>query len=218
MNWINDRPEGSTLQNLALATMTGPAMSSLPKNRTGDVQYAIDKCESVGSGKQLILRKNPSAIAQDFFNAIGSPSTSFFFLPNVQFQCYMILEGTLGGNFEILAASGESTAPLENPFKTNCRTFSAPHLIREHGRWLCSGRKIPDVILSSLHLRRKKKEMRPIIHLHQPLPSFMIGPGGPPEPSGLLDREVRLPYHQDGLQLHHLLVIEKESGTQKYIA
>ena len=43
MNWINDRPEGSTLQNLALATMTGPAMSSLPKNRTADVQYAIDK-------------------------------------------------------------------------------------------------------------------------------------------------------------------------------
>ena len=179
----------------------------------------LTNCESVGSGKQLILRKNPSLIAQDFFNAIGSPSTSFF-LPNVQFQCCMILEGTLGGNFEILAASGESTAWVLL-WKTRSRPiaelFSAPHLIREHGRWLCSGRKIPDVILSSVHLRRKK-EMRPIIHLHQPLPSFMIGPGGPPEPPGLLDREVRLAYHQDGLQLHHLLVIEKESGTRKYIA
>ena len=30
-NWIKDRPEGVKLQNLALAPMAGPAMSSLPK-------------------------------------------------------------------------------------------------------------------------------------------------------------------------------------------
>ena len=30
-NWINDRPDGLQLQNLALATMAGPVMSSLPK-------------------------------------------------------------------------------------------------------------------------------------------------------------------------------------------
>ena len=46
----------------------------------------------------------------------------------------------------------------------------------------------------------------------------MIGPKGPPEPPGLLDRQVRLAYHQEGFQLHHLLVIEKESGTWKDIA
>ena len=48
-NWIKDRPEGLKLQNLALATMTGPTLSSFPKILTADVQYAIDKCESLGS-------------------------------------------------------------------------------------------------------------------------------------------------------------------------
>ena len=78
MNWIKDRPEGLTLQNLALATMTGPAMSSSPKNMTADFQYAINKCESLDSGKQLILHGNPSAIPQDFFSSKSSPSTTFF--------------------------------------------------------------------------------------------------------------------------------------------
>ena len=31
-------------------------------------------------------------------------------LPNMHFQCCMLLQGTLGGNFDIFAASGESTA------------------------------------------------------------------------------------------------------------
>ena len=31
-------------------------------------------------------------------------------LPNMQYQCCMILQGTLGGNFDIFAASGEPTA------------------------------------------------------------------------------------------------------------
>ena len=30
-NWIKDPPEGLEIQNLALATKTGPAMSSFPK-------------------------------------------------------------------------------------------------------------------------------------------------------------------------------------------
>ena len=30
-NWIKDRPEGWKIQNLTLATMTGPALDSLPK-------------------------------------------------------------------------------------------------------------------------------------------------------------------------------------------
>ena len=32
------------------------------------------------------------------------------FLPNVHFQCCMLLQGTLGGDFDVFAASGESTA------------------------------------------------------------------------------------------------------------
>ena len=32
------------------------------------------------------------------------------FLPDMHFQCCMLLQGTLGGNFDIFAASGESTA------------------------------------------------------------------------------------------------------------
>ena len=41
-NWIKDRPEGLKLQNLALATMTGPALSHLERKLTADVQYAIN--------------------------------------------------------------------------------------------------------------------------------------------------------------------------------
>ena len=96
------------LQNLALATMTGPAMSSLPKHTKADVQYAINKCESLGSGKQLILHGSPSAIAMVF-----SPHMAVLrrhFLPIMQIQCCMILYGTIGGNFDIFTASGEYSA------------------------------------------------------------------------------------------------------------
>ena len=63
-NWIKDRLEGLELQNLALATRTGPAACSQPK-KIADVPYAINKCESSGSGRHLILHGNPSAIKQD---------------------------------------------------------------------------------------------------------------------------------------------------------
>ena len=36
-NWIKDRPERLKIQNLALATKTGPTMSSLPKNTSAVV-------------------------------------------------------------------------------------------------------------------------------------------------------------------------------------
>ena len=89
-NWIKGRPEELKIQNLALATMTGP-----------DVQHTVNKCESLGSRKQWIL-------SREIFPAYGSPSTSF--LPNMHFQCCVLLQGTLGGDFDIFAASGESTA------------------------------------------------------------------------------------------------------------
>ena len=76
-NWMKDRSGGLKFQNLALATMSGQAVRNQPKNNTADVQHAINKCESLGSGKQLIFHGNPSAIAKDFSPAHGSPSTSF---------------------------------------------------------------------------------------------------------------------------------------------
>ena len=71
---------------------------------TEDVQYATNKCESFGSGQQLILHGNQSAIAKDF-----SASPRRLFCPNMHFQCCMLLQGTLGSNFDIFEASGEST-------------------------------------------------------------------------------------------------------------
>ena len=85
--------------NVSLSfSLTGPAVRNFSENMTADVQYALKKCESLVSGKHLILHGNPSAIAQDFFPAKGSPSTSFF------------AEYAVGGNFDIFAASGEHTA------------------------------------------------------------------------------------------------------------
>ena len=107
-NWINDRPEGLKLQNLALATMAGPVMSSLPKNLTADVHYAVNKCESLDPGQQLIPHGNPSAIAAKI-----SPHMAVrrcHVLPNLHLQCCMLLQGTFGGDFDIFATSGESTA------------------------------------------------------------------------------------------------------------
>ena len=107
-NWIKDRREGLKLQSPLLATITGPSWRSYPENTTADVQHALDKCESLVSWKQLILHGNQSAIVQDF-----SPHMSVLrrpFLPSMQFECCMILQGTLGGNFDIFAATGESTA------------------------------------------------------------------------------------------------------------
>ena len=67
-----------------------------------------DECESMGPGKQPILHGNPSAVAKDFSPQHGSPSTSF--LPNMHYQCCVILQSTQSGNFDIFTASGEATA------------------------------------------------------------------------------------------------------------
>ena len=48
----------------------------------------------------MILYGNPSAIAKD-----SSPHLRRHFLPNVQFEWCLILQGTLGGTFDIFAAS-----------------------------------------------------------------------------------------------------------------
>ena len=56
----------------------------------------------------MVLHGNPSVIARDL-----SPHMAVFrrhFLLNVHFQCCLLLQGTLGYDFDIFAASGESTA------------------------------------------------------------------------------------------------------------
>ena len=98
--------EGLKLQNLAFADMTGLVVRSQPKNITADVQYAVNKRESLGSGKQLIRQGNPSAIAKDCSS--HKAVLRRHFLPNMYFQCYLLLQGTLDGNFDIFAASDGS--------------------------------------------------------------------------------------------------------------
>ena len=70
MNWIKNRPEGLKRQNLVLVTMAGMAVRSFPENTIAGVQHATDKCESLGSWKQLILHGNPSAFGKKFFHCI----------------------------------------------------------------------------------------------------------------------------------------------------
>ena len=136
-----------------MATMTGPVLSSLPRNLTADVQYAINKCESWGPGQQLIFHGNPSALAREF-----SPYMAVLrrhFLPNVHFLCCMLLQDTLHHDVDIFAASGESNAWVLL-WKTRSRSmgvrvcpvaqldfFSTAFDPRE---WtMCSGRKARDV-------------------------------------------------------------------------
>ena len=146
-NWIKDQPEGSRLQNLTLATKTGRSTGSLPTNLIADVHNAINKCESLSSGRQFILHGNPSAIARDF-----SPYMAVLrrhFLPNAHFQCCMLLQGTFGYDFDIFAASGWKTRSRPSSVRlcpaAQFDFFPAPHLTRVSGQWLCSGRKTRDV-------------------------------------------------------------------------
>ena len=122
MNWIDDRPAGLRLQNLALATMTGPMMNSLPKNLTADVQHVFLKMRIFGPKATIHPSRESICDCSRIFPTHGNPSTSF--LPNMHFQCCMLLQGTFGGDFDIFAASGGSAAWVllqKNPFKTNWR-------------------------------------------------------------------------------------------------
>ena len=107
-NWIKDRPEGLKLQNLALATVTGPVLSSLLRNLTADIQYATNKCASLAHGNNGSFT-GIHRYAQGIFPRIWQ-SFDVICLPNVHLQCCMLLQGTLGGDFDISAASGESIA------------------------------------------------------------------------------------------------------------
>ena len=72
-NWIKDRPEGLKLQNLALATMTGPALSNLQRKLTADVQYAIHNIYLISDqniNKSMMIH----AKKKEIFNYIHSIS------------------------------------------------------------------------------------------------------------------------------------------------
>ena len=137
------------------------------------------------------------------------------FLPNVHFQSCMLLQGTLGGDFDIFAASGESTAWVllwktrsrpnwpESLFCSPSQLFSAPHLIRVSGRWLCNGRKTRDV---SPKLKTKE-EMRPALHHHQDLLSWSVTNSWTARSAWTSTRMVP--------QLLHLLVGEREREREK---
>ena len=107
----------------------------------------------------------------------------------------MILHGTVGSNFDIFAASGESTAWVLL-WKTRSRPirvrgcpvakfgFSAPHLIRERGQWLCSGKKKSGRQLQLITLENERGDDTDYpsspIFFHDP--DALLGPGGTPEP------------------------------------
>ena len=66
-----------------MLTKDRPSDEQFTENITTDVQYAINKCDSLGSGKRLILHGNPSAIARDFHPHMAVLRRHF--LPNMQF-------------------------------------------------------------------------------------------------------------------------------------
>ena len=104
--------------------------------------YAIDKCESLVSGNRLILHGNPSAIAKDCSQHMEVVRRHF---SQKALPVLYDSQGTLGGNFDVFAASVESTAWVLL-WKTRSRPigvracpvaqfkFSVPHLIRVRGR------------------------------------------------------------------------------------
>ena len=168
----------------ALATVTGPAMSSLPKNMTADVRYAINKCESLGSGKQLILHGHPSAIAQDFSPHIAVLRRHF--LPIMQFQCCMILKGTLGGNFDIFAATSGSAAWVLL-WKTRSRPIGVRVCPVAQFNFLSTAfdrRGWTMVVFWKEDSGRQPQPSPPTLTFFDD-PNVPFGPSGPPEFSGL---------------------------------
>ena len=78
MNWIKDRPEGLTLQNLALATMTGSSGEQFTEKY--DCRCSIRHLTNANlwpQGNQLSLHGNPSAMCSGLAHrTCGSPSRS----------------------------------------------------------------------------------------------------------------------------------------------
>ena len=82
-------------------------MKFLEPTRKPEVIYTANSLEFGKSGEEIIL--------ESLFGTWKGLSPHMavirrLSLPNMHFQCCMLLQGTLGGNSDIFAASGESTA------------------------------------------------------------------------------------------------------------
>ena len=143
-------------------------------------------------------------------------SSDVIFLPNMQFECCMILQGTLGRNFDIFAASvnpllGYSSGrPVQHQLAwgfvlwPNSR-FSAFHLIRVRWLRLYSGKKRWDLNM--------KEEMRQIILLHLPSLMILMFLLDLVDLQGLLDRLDRLAQHTRMASRSIACWRERKSGT-----
>ena len=80
----------------------------LEPDRKPKVIYTDNSLE-FGKSCEEISWNHCSVFGQDF-PRIWQSFDIFFFKPNMHFQCCILLQGTLGGNFDIFAASGASTA------------------------------------------------------------------------------------------------------------
>ena len=198
-NWIKNRHEGLNLQNLALATMTSLAVAQSTEKYDCRCPVRHNKCEIVGLKETIDPSRESIGNCKGFLSAYGSPST-FHFLPNMHAPVlHVLLQGiTLGGDFNIFVANGESTSwvlLLKNRSRpigvrvcpvAQLNFFSTAFYPCVSGQWLCSGKKVWDVSPSWLHLKTEE-DIIPIIHLRQPILSLMIldvpfGPSGPPAP------------------------------------
>ena len=154
-NWIKDRPEGLKLQNLALATMTGPAVRSFPNKYDCRRPVRPQQLRVIGLRETLDPSRESTGDCKGFFSAYGSPSKVIC--------CRICTSSAVGFSRAPSEANLASLLPAVNPLlgcssgKNRSRpigvrvclvaqfNFSLPHLIRVSGQRLCSGRKIRDV-------------------------------------------------------------------------
>ena len=175
---IKDRPEWLKLQNLQLAIRTGRSTDSLPEKLTADVHYAINKMRIFGFRETIDPSRESIGHLQGMFPRHMAVLRRHL-LPNVHFQCCVLLQDTLGGDFDTFAPSGEFHC-LENPLKTNWREGLSCSQIQllstafDPREWTMvvfwkedSGRQ-PQLITP-----KTKEEMGPVLHHHQDLPSLM---------------------------------------------
>ena len=208
-------------------------MRSFPKNVTADAQYALNKFESLGSVKQLILHGNRQLhrlfrrIWQFFFDVV--------LLPNMQFECCMIHQGTLDGTFDIFAASGECTTwvllwktrsrPIgvrvrpaaqfsfsSTAFDPRARVDNGSVLERNFGRQ-------PQLITPENERGDTTNYSSPPTYTFFDGPEVPIGPQGPRPPAPPEPHEPPGPPGPPGLPpgwppAHHQQVVEKESEQE----
>ena len=163
---------GSSFRTPALATMTGLTVRCFTNNLTADVQYALNKYEPLGSRQKLFFYWKCICTCNGIFSARGSLSTSFL----NEYALPMLY----GSRLSEATLTSWQTAVESTAWVLLWKTRSGPigvrvcpvaqfnssvlHLTRASGQWLCSGKKIPDLSRSQLHLRTKEKTI-PIIHL-----------------------------------------------------